>query len=124
VAKIICHSLSGLLTFAYSGLHFLALFGIEVGSSLRTAALTLGPLFAFPLFLIVFLSLRSATIAIWIFFVTNWTIHCGLQAERWGSCLSDSAADKALLAAVFLITISYGVSFIGGNLASLGPGCD
>ena len=120
MVKIVFLSLAGLLTFAYSAVGFLALFGLDVTGSLTSAFLALWPLLAFPAFLLIFLSLRWASLAMWFLLLCASGRCCNFDAYLWFRHLPESPADSALFGAVLLVTLSYIISSVSGNLPSEG----
>lgn len=120
MVKIVFLSVAGLLTFAYSAVGFLALFGLDVTGSLASAFLALWPLLAFPAFLVVFLSLRWASLAMWLLLLCAFGRCCNFGVYLWLRHLPESPADSALFGAVLLVTLSYIISSVGGNLPSEG----
>jgi hypothetical protein len=101
---------AGLFTFVYSALNGLALLGLDFSSGMRADLLAIYPLLAFPTYLLVFVSPRWASAALWIFFILQWA-RC--YAISWPvPCHNpiDSFAGKILLAAVVLVNMSWVLS--------------
>jgi hypothetical protein len=98
---------TGTLTLVYSGLNGLSLLGLDLRAGPVKDILAIYPLLAFPAFLLVTISLRWATMALWAFFILQWARCCAIS---WPVlCLNplDSFAGKILFAAVLLITLSF-----------------
>jgi hypothetical protein len=120
MVKIVFLALAGLLTFAYSALGFVALFGMDLTGGLIRDLLLLWPLLAFPVFLLILISLRWAVLAMWLLIFCAWGRCCEFNTSLWIHRLPESPADSALFVAVVLVTLSYIISALGGNLPSDG----
>jgi hypothetical protein len=115
--KIFCLSLSGVLTFAYSSLGLLAILsGLGSGPGINAAIVALWPLLAFPLFLLVFRSLRWAAFVMLLYWVGELGRCCGFSLIVWRSYLPESASDLALTVGVVSITLAYLISLVRGSL--------
>jgi hypothetical protein len=103
----VCTGVAGVLTFAYSALGALALLGLDLTSGLLKDVLAVYPVLAFPVFLLVALSLRWASVALWVFFILQWVRCCVISWPVLCHNPIDSFAGKMLLAAVLLVSSSF-----------------
>ena len=114
-AKMMALVAAGLLTAIYTAIQVLVLFGLDITTSVTGAISALWPLLAVPVFLLAFLSLKWATVGMWLLLACACGRCCGLGLSAWWAHLPDSKADEALFGAVLLITLAYIISPLSGG---------
>jgi hypothetical protein len=101
-----CILAAGVLTVVYSTIGFLLFIGVGLSGRFVSDLVAVGPILAFPVFLLGLVSTRAAAFGLWIYFIFEWS-RCSIIG--WPTlCLNpfDSASGKLLFIAVLLVQTS------------------
>jgi hypothetical protein len=101
IFALICLIAAGVLLFLQSVFGLIAMLGIGL-STLREVVLVLCLTMAFPIYLSAIISLRTATICLWLFFIAQWVDECLIDSPHFVTPFDWWHGDMLFVAILFV----------------------